>query len=193
MEDTQELSLDPQRDAWLTPYESSNWDAFALVSQFDVIGDGDVAAVFGAGSGGIASWLLNERQVAHVVVVEDDMEAHGTGLRRNFQGRAGATCITDDAASSMASIINSFWPTVVVVDLKERTVDQDVIMALVGDNESVSILVVIYEPFGEREQALHNMILTWHDNDDDRFVSAFGEPAPFSAHRPNATIAWYTR
>lgn len=191
MTDVEELSLDPQRDAWLTPHESANWDALALVSQFDVVGDGDVAAVFGAGSGGIASWLLNERKVAHVVVVEDG-EEHLVALRRNFQGRAGVTCITDDPAASMASIISSFWPTIVVVDLGERTVTSDVVMALVGDNDSVTVLVVIYEPFGEREQGLHNTILTWHD-EDDRFVSAYGEPAPLGPHRPDAMIAWYSR
>jgi tRNA A58 N-methylase Trm61 len=191
MEDTQELSLDPQRDAWLTPYESANWDSLALISQFDIIGDGDVAAVFGAGSGGIASWLLNERKVAHVIVVEDG-EEHFTALRRNFSGRAGATCITDEPSGSMASIIAEFWPAIVVVDLKEKTTEPDTVMALLNDNESVAIMVVIYEEFGEREQGLHNTILTWHD-ESERFVSAFGEPAPFGEHRPGAMIAWYTR
>lgn len=185
------LSLDPLRDAWLTPRESANWDAFALVSQFSVIGEGDVAVVFGAASGGIAAWLLNDRHVANLVVVED-REEHDLALRRNFHGRTGVTRITDDPADSMASIIRDVWPTVVVIDLAERVTERDVVMSLADENESVDIIIVIYEPLDERAEALHSMLLTWHD-EDRRFVSAFGRPAPLGEHRPGAMIAWYSR
>jgi len=188
---TDDLSLDPQRDAWLTARESANWDAFALIHQFSLIGEGDVAVVFGAASGGIASWLLNDRRVANLVVVEDRPE-HELALARNFRGRTGVTRITDDPAASMRSIIDEAWPTVVVIDLQERATERDVVMALADENESVDIIIMIYEPFDERAEGLHNMILSWHD-EDRRFVSAFGPPAPLGSHRPNAMIAWYSR
>jgi len=186
-----DLSLDPQRDAWLTARESANWDAFALIDQFSLIGEGDVAVVFGAASGGIATWLLNDRRVANLVVVEDGPE-HDTALRRNFQARTGVARITDDPAASMLSIIQDVWPTVVVIDLFERATERDVVMALAEDNESVDIIIVIYEPFDERAEGLHNMLLTWHDA-ERRFTSAFGPPAPLGDHRPDAMIAWYSR
>lgn len=183
-----DLSLDPQRDAWLTPRESANWDAFALLNQFSLIGESDVAAVFGAASGGIAAWLLNDRQVANVIIVENRDE-HDIALRRNFHGRTGVTICHDDPAASLGSIVTDVWPTVVVLDLEERTTDRDVVMALADDLPSIEILIVIFEPYDDRAEGLHNMILA----DEHRFISTYGEPAPLGWHRPDAKIAWYCR
>lgn len=181
---TDDLSLDPLRDAWLTARESANWDALAQIDQLGLIGEGDVAVVFGAAGGGIASWLLNDRQVANLVVVEDRDE-HTLALRRNFQGRRGATRIFDDPAASMRSIIDDAWPTVVVIDLEERTTERDVVMTLADENESVDVIIMIYEPFDERAEGLHNMLMS--------DAVAFGRPTPLGPHRPDAMIAWYSR
>lgn len=188
---TDELSLDPERDAWLTYRESENWHALERAPDLcrSSIHEGDVAVVFGAASGGIAAWLLNERRVGHLIVVEDGDE-HTIALRRNFEGRMGVSRVTDDPAASMRAIIDESWPTVVVTDLLERTTDRDVVMSLADENESVEIIIVVYDPYDERAQSLHNMLLTWHD-EDRRFECVHSEP--LGSYRPDAVMAWYVR
>lgn len=159
-------SYDEKRKAWVAPdLDKYEWGAVESgVFRKALFGPSDVVVIAGASTGAFAT-MARSFNVAHVVAIENRPD-HLMMLKRNLEGRMGATVIDDDPVNALGHAIDTFKPNVVILNLGGRELEPPTVLTLGRDHPSVDLLCIRYGYSTQAELArsmgLDEMLRTWH-------------------------------